>query len=410
MKCSFAILLIATVGLATTFGSTEAEQKIADTYAAVAALEKLMTPEQKELGGPIVNSVDIVLVPIPAGEFMMGSPETEEGRQSHETQHLVRITKPFYLSAYEVTQAQYQRVMGENPAFSEGVTKPVGKVSWDDAVEFFRKLSERESVEYRLPTEAEWEYACRAGTTTAYSFGNDASELGEYAWHHGNSGHTTHPVGEKLPNGWGLFDMHGNIWEWCHDWYGRYETEQVLIDPSGTALSSGNVLLSRVLRGGAFAHPTRNVRAASRFGDRPDYRFLGVGFRMARTYDLSPAGTGPTVDNPGTPPENAPTTEESVAAPEKLGAKIKRNEQGDIVEVSLSNKKDVTDAGLVHLTGLTKLEALNLINTDITDAGLVYLKALSGLEKLSLFGTKVTRAGVAELQKALPACRITIRR
>ena len=126
-----------------------------------------MTPKQVALGGPVVNSVDIVLVPIPPGQFMMGSPESEAYHQSNETQHLVKITKPFYLSVHEVTQQQYEQVMGENPSDDKGATKPVEKVSWNDAVEFCRKLSEQEGVEYRLPTEAEWEYACRAGTTTS---------------------------------------------------------------------------------------------------------------------------------------------------------------------------------------------------------------------------------------------------
>ena len=248
-----------------------------------------MTPKQKDLGDPIVNSVDIVLVPIPAGEFMMGSPETEAGRLGNETQHQVRITKPFYLSAHEVTQQQYLEVMDNDPSSSKGDTKPVEKVSWVDAVAFCRRLSKSEGVEYRLPTEAEWEYACRAGTTTAYSFGNyDASGLGEYAWHRGNSDDTTHPVGEKLPNAWGLFDMHGNVWEWYQDWYGGYETEQVLIDPKGAASGS-----RRVLRGGAFGNRARVVRAAVRsysHGVPPGYRSLNFVFRLARTYPL-PGGS-----------------------------------------------------------------------------------------------------------------------
>jgi len=243
-----------------------------------------MTAEQKDLGGPIVNSVDIVLVPIPAVEFMMGSPESEEGRNdNNETQHRVQITKPFYLSAYEVTQAQYQDVMGNNPSHSKGANKPVEKVNWSDAVEFCRKLSDEEGAEYRLPTEAEWEYACRAGTATAYSFGDGVSRLGDYAWHRGNSDSKSHPVGEKLPNNWGLFDMHGNVREWCQDWYGGYETEQMLSDPVGAASGS-----RRVLRGGAFFLQPRYVRAAYRPIIQPVYRIHGIGFRLARTYPLSP--------------------------------------------------------------------------------------------------------------------------
>ena len=211
------------------------------------AIKKLMTPDQLSLGGPVVNSVDMVLVPIPAGEFMMGSPASEPARLDNETQHKVKITQPFYLGAHEVTQAQYQQVMGNNPSHRRGATKPVERVVWNDAIEFCRKLSEKEGVEYRLPTEAEWEYACRAGTTTAYSFGDDKSQLGKYAWFGGNSDNTIHPMGEKLPNGWGLFDMHGNVREWCQDWYGAYESLRVVSDPTGPASGEG-----RVLRGGAF--------------------------------------------------------------------------------------------------------------------------------------------------------------
>jgi formylglycine-generating enzyme required for sulfatase activity len=243
-----------------------------------AEIKKLMTREQLALGGPIVNSIDMVLVPISAGEFTMGSPQTEEGRGRDETQHPVKITKPFYLSAYEVTQAQYQKVMDDNPSSSKGATKPVENVSWDNAVEFCRKLSKVEGVEYRLPTEAEWEYACRAGATTAYSFGNDVSELGKYAWHSSNS---THPVGELKPNAWGLFDMHGNVWEWCYDWRDDYDLK-VLVDPTGPV--SG---LYRVARGGSFLYPPRDVRAAYRNNTQPYNHYYDGGFRLARTYDLS---------------------------------------------------------------------------------------------------------------------------
>ena len=181
----------------------------------------LSTPVQS------TNSIGMELKLIPPGEFTIGSlnfidPDVDP---QDEARHLVRITKPLYLSVHEVTQEQYERVMGNNPSFNKAANKPVEQVSWDDAVEFCRKLSVREGAEYRLPTEAEWEYACRAGTTTAYSFGDDASRLGDYAWYIENSGRTTQPVGEKLPNAWGLYDMHGNVREWCQDWYGHYGSE-----------------------------------------------------------------------------------------------------------------------------------------------------------------------------------------
>jgi len=237
------------------------------------------------LGVPVqtTNSLGMKLNLIPPGEFTMGSPESELGRNKGETQHLVKITKPFYLGVHEVTQQQYEKVMGTNPSSYKGDTKPVEMVNWDEAVAFCGKLSDEEGVEYRLPTEAEWEYACRAGTTTVYSFGDDASGIGEYAWHSGNS-NSTHPVGELKPNPWGLFDMHGNVYEWCQDLYGPYKRLQVVSDPIGPA--SGDH--GRVLRGGAFFVQPLIVRAANRDGIRPVNRLPIIGFRLARTYPLSP--------------------------------------------------------------------------------------------------------------------------
>jgi len=172
------------------------------------------------LGVPIntTNSIGMRLVLIPPGEFQMGSPAGDGVASSDEKpHHNVRITKPFYLGVCEVTQEQYERVMAQNPSrFKGDPQRPVGYVSWTGAAEFCRKLSEKEGVTYRLPTEAEWEYACRAGTTTRYCFGDDEASLGEYAWY-GSVGR--YPVGEKTPNAWGLCDMHGNVWEWCADWY-----------------------------------------------------------------------------------------------------------------------------------------------------------------------------------------------
>ena len=157
---------------------------------------------------------------------------------------------------------------------------------WYDAVEFCRKLSDLPAEKsaghvYRLPTEAEWKYACRAGTTTKYSFGDRASELGDYAWYRDNSGKTTHPVGGKKPNPWGLYDMHGNVWEWCQDWYGDYPSGAVT-DPTGPA--SGD---RRVLHGGSFFLRTSDVRSAYRNNYQPATRGNAIGFRPARTYHLS---------------------------------------------------------------------------------------------------------------------------
>jgi formylglycine-generating enzyme required for sulfatase activity len=237
------------------------------------------------LGTPvqIANPLGIKFNLIPPGEFAMGSLDSEPGRWGDETQHLVKITKPFYLSVHEVTQAQYEQVMGSNPSENKGPTKPVEPVNWHEVVAFCGKLSDDEGVEYRLPTEAEWEYACRAGTTTAYSFGDDTSRLGKYAWYEDNSTYSTHPVGKKRPNAWGLYDMHGNVEEWCQDWYGDYDL-QVVSNPTGPA--SGRI---RVLRGGAFSDPPRYVRAAFRDNSPPAFRLLlAIGFRLARTIPLSP--------------------------------------------------------------------------------------------------------------------------
>ncbi len=237
------------------------------------------------LGTPveITNSIGMKLNLIPPGEFAMGSPKSELGRDDDETQHLVKITKPFYLSVHEVTQAQYERVMGKNPSRSKDAAKPAETVSWDNSVAFCGKLSDQEGDQYRLPTEAEWEYACRAGTTTAYSFGNDVSEFGDYAWYRDNSEDTTHPVSQLKPNAWGLYDMQGNVSEWCQDWYHPYESLKVVSDPTGP--SSGG---ARVVRSGSFSYPPLYVRAANRVSSLPDTRVHFLGFRVVRTIPTSP--------------------------------------------------------------------------------------------------------------------------
>ena len=192
------------------------------------------------------------------------------------------MTKAFELGVYEVTQEQYEAVMGENPSRFKGAQNPVEKVSWDDAVEFCRQLSalpaeKASGYVYRLPTEAEWEYACRAGTTTVYSFGDSDSELGDYAWYDKNSGKTTHPVGGRKPNAWGLYDMHGNVWEWCQDRYGDLPSGSVT-DPLGA--SSGS---DRVYRGGSWSNFSGICRSAFRIRFTPVNRNLTSGFRVLRS-------------------------------------------------------------------------------------------------------------------------------
>jgi formylglycine-generating enzyme required for sulfatase activity len=210
----------------------------------------------------------------------MGSPYSESGRRDDEDEHEVTLKRPFWLGRTPVTQAQYEAVMGVNPARfkGQGADLPVESVSWDDAMAFCRKLTERERAAgrlpaghvYTLPTEAQREYACRAGTRGRY-----AGDLNAIAWFSGNSGEKPQPVARKQPNAWGLYDMQGNVWEWCRDWYGRYPTEPVS-DPTGPARGS-----TRVYRGGAWFHSADLCRSAHRYRMEPDYRGSLLGFRVA---------------------------------------------------------------------------------------------------------------------------------
>jgi formylglycine-generating enzyme required for sulfatase activity len=221
---------------------------------------------------------------IRAGKFLMGSPDSDGYAPSEENpQHLVRITRPFYLGVYPVTQSQYEALMGSNPSGFQGKgSRPVEQVSWEDANTYCRKLSEamREmwrGLVCRLPTEAEWEYACRAGTNTRYCFGEDAARLGEHAWFADNASGTTHPVGQKEPNAWGLYDMHGNVWEWCLDWYDeKYCAGGPVDDPAGPTQAS-----FRVRRGGGWDDGAGDCRSASRSRYVPAGRRDDLGFRVA---------------------------------------------------------------------------------------------------------------------------------
>ena len=258
---------------------------------------------------------------IPAGIFYMGSPTTETGRDSDETQHWVTLTKGFYMSKYQITQGQYFAIMEYNPSnytvSTDGKGRlPVEGISWYDAIEFCNKLSEKYGLTpaytidktynsdpnnnstydtlkwlvtvipnangYRLPTEAEWEYACRAGTTTAWFHGDIDTGLEDYAWYSVNSGDNggstnrkTHEVGKKLPNAWGLYDMHGNVEEWCWDWFGAYPSDcEDYIGPSGGS--------SRMLRGGSCYASGQNLRSAYRYYVYPSYSNGSIGFRLVR--------------------------------------------------------------------------------------------------------------------------------
>jgi formylglycine-generating enzyme required for sulfatase activity len=251
------------------------------------ALAKLPAPKSKSNLASVTldlgNDITMKLIFIRPGKFMMGSPDSEEGRKADEgPQHEVAISKPFYLGLTEVTQAQYEAVMGTNPSQFKGPTNPVEMVTWNEAADFCRKLSAKTRKAVRLPTEAEWEYACRAGTKTRYSFGDADTDLGDYCWYHSNSGGTTHPVGQKKPNAWGLYDMHGNVMEWCADWYGNYPSG-ACTDPQGPA--SGT---HRVKRGGSyfygFSYFPAFFRCAGRIYGAPAGRITcGRGLRCAMT-------------------------------------------------------------------------------------------------------------------------------
>ena len=228
----------------------------------------------------LVNTIGMEFVRIEAGTFRMGAPARRAGRSDDRSRYTIHISQPFYLGKYEVTQGQWRAVLGDNPShFTDcGDTCPVENVSWEDAQAFIEELNLREGIRvYRLPTEAEWEYATRAGTRTVYSFGNTKSQLRAYGWYRDNSDNTTHPVRGKRPNGWGLYDLHGNVWEWVTDWYGDYPSGRVT-DPQGP--SSGT---HRVIRGGGWRYNARDCRTASRGIGMPGFRSSYVGFRLART-------------------------------------------------------------------------------------------------------------------------------
>ncbi len=238
---------------------------------------------KKEYHCTILNAKFVL---IPAGTFMMGTPyenafKPERLWSYDETPHQVTISKHFYMQTTEMTQCQWKKVMGNNPSYFQGDDNlPVECVSWNDVQEFILKLNKMDGMDkYRLPTEAEWEYTCRAGSKTAYFSGDSPVDLCEYAWYKDNSEKRTHPVGQKKANIWGLYDIYGNVLEWCQEEYCKYTSGSVT-DP----VESDRWNSSRILRGGCCYNDASDCRSAYRFHFEPDDRGNVMGFRLIRTW------------------------------------------------------------------------------------------------------------------------------
>lgn len=228
--------------------------------------------QAKTKSGATIAGIEMVF--IPGGTFQMGD-TFGDGFSDEKPVHTVTVSD-FYLGKYEVTQKQWMEIMGSNPSYFKGDNRPVETVSWNNVQEFIRRLNARSGGNYRLPTEAEWEYAARGGNKSKGYKYSGSNEVGAVAWYDGNSGSQTHPAGTKLPNELGLYDMSGNVWEWCQDWYGGYPYGSQ-INPKGP--SSGQY---RVLRGGSWFNDGRDVRASNRDRSGPEVRSLSDGFRLAR--------------------------------------------------------------------------------------------------------------------------------
>jgi formylglycine-generating enzyme required for sulfatase activity len=247
-------------------------------------------PVNDPVSSSTINSIGMEFILIPAGKFDMGSPTCEKRRKLWESPvHRVTIEKPFYLGRYPVTQEQWQKVMGNNPSYFKGEKHPVENVSWSEIQVFFRKLNALENTDgisriYRLPTEAEWEYAARAGTSTAYFFGDNESKLAEYAWFLENSGLETHPVGLKKPNPLGLYDIYGNAGEWVQD---EYHISYKGAPTDGRAWESAFSSVStpvRIRRGGGWNGNAGCCRSAERLFAAQDKRLNSLGFRAVKEF------------------------------------------------------------------------------------------------------------------------------
>jgi formylglycine-generating enzyme required for sulfatase activity len=226
----------------------------------------------------MTNSIGMILIKIPSGSFVMGGDEiSEQADEMERPRHRVTINRPFYIGRYPVTQQEWISVMQTNPSHFMGDQHPVEQVSYQDVHIFIKKLNQLEKTKaYRLPYEAEWEYAARAGSQTTYCFGDNSSQLAKYAWFRNNSGKKTHPVGQLAPNPWGLFDVHGNVHEWCEDWFDKkYYSVSTKTNPTGPKKG-----LAKSLRGGDWGSEDWHCRSASRSLGSPDRRGNRLGFRL----------------------------------------------------------------------------------------------------------------------------------
>ena len=255
-------------------GKEEQEEKVKKEQEGLVRLQGEECTEEKT----VTNSIGMKFALIPAGKFSMGSLPDEEGNYDGEGPvHEVTIRKPFYLGIYPVTQQEWQAVMGENPSYFNGDKLPVEQVSWDDVQNFIKKINKKEgTTTYRLPSEAEWEYAARVGTTTRYSFGDDKSELDEYGWYDENSNNKTHPLGQKKSNSWGLYDMHGNVWEWVQD---EYHDGYDSAPEDGSAWEDGSGAV-RLNRGGSWSSFDWCCQSGLSSSIRPSFSYRDLGFRL----------------------------------------------------------------------------------------------------------------------------------
>lgn len=267
LACAVAIALLGAVAEGVFAQETKKDASLQASIKASAEQSTL------DLGG----GAKLELLLIRPGTFMMGD---EKGGADEKPVHKVTITKPFYLGKYKVTQQQWEALMGSNPSNAKSPANPVERVSWEDCQAFLKKLDEKfgdKAVKFSLPTEAQWEYACRAGSTTKYCFGDKEADLGRYAWFIANSKDKIHSVGEKKANAWGLYDVHGDAWEWCADWYDKaYYKASPANDPPGPA--SG---IFRVCRGSSWDNTAPDCRSAFRLFGAPSDRFAYISLRVA---------------------------------------------------------------------------------------------------------------------------------